>query len=226
MKYNFIKLFLFVTITGIFFISCGEEVLKPPALPASSSFVEEFDTVGNLGAKGWVFNNNSEPAGISQWTQGLYGFFPAYSSNYNGLDYASCNYTVSLGLGLNVTISSWMITKPILAKNGDQVSFYTRTFSPVFYPDRLQFRANLTDDNPDVGLDPTTLGNFTTLIADINPNLTLTGYPQTWTKISWTVAGLPANTTRSIRFAFRYYFNNTFNNGYYIGVDKFEFISN
>lgn len=119
-----------------------------------------------------------------------------------------------------------MITKPIMAKNGDEVSFYTRTYSPVFYPDRLQFRANLIDDNPDVGLDPTTLGNFTTLIADINPNMTLSGYPTTWTKIPWTVTGLPANTTRSIRFAFRYFITDNFNNGLYVGVDKFEFKSN
>lgn len=228
MKYNFIKLFSLFSITTIFFVSCKEETLPPPPTStesASASFVEHFDSVGKLSQKGWVFMNNSDPGGVTQWTQGQPGYFPAYASNWGGLDYASIAYSVSTGLGSAVKISSWMITKPILAKNGDQVSFYTRTYSPVFYPDRLQFRANLIDDNPDVGLEAETVGNFTTLIADINPNLTTTGYPITWTKISWTVTGLPANTSRKIRFAFRYYFTNNLNNGLYIGVDEFEFIS-
>jgi len=219
----------FFVVTGIVLYSCKEEVLAPPSVPVidpAASFIEGFDSVGNLSAKGWVFKNNSEPGGFTQWAQGLPGSFPAYQYTVSGLDYAGILYDVSSGFGTNVTISAWMITKPILAKNGDEVSFYTRAFSPVFYPDRMQFRANLVDDNPDVGLDATSVGNFTTLIADINPNLTTTGYPTTWTQYSWTVAGLPANISRKIRFAFRYYFTNNFSNGLYIGVDEFEFISN
>ena len=218
----------FFVVTGIVFYSCKEEVLTPPAqiINPAASFVEGFDSVGNLSSKGWVFRNNSEPGGYTQWSQGIPGSFPAFSYTVSGLDYAGILYDVSAGFGANVIVSAWMITKSIRAKNGDQVSFYTRTFSPVFYPDRMQFRANLVDDNPDVGMDATTVGNFTTLIADINPNLTTTGYPTTWTKYSWTVAGLPANTSRDIRFAFRYYFTNNLSNGLYIGVDEFEFISN
>ncbi|MEO6289545.1 MAG: hypothetical protein ABIO76_06475 [Ginsengibacter sp.] len=49
--------------------SCSEHALKgnPSEQPSSAvenlSFVEEFDSVGNLTLKGWIFQNNTNPVG-------------------------------------------------------------------------------------------------------------------------------------------------------------------
>jgi hypothetical protein len=123
-----------------------------------------------------------------------------------------------------------MITPPIEMKNGDRFSFYTRTYTGSTYPDRLQVRMNRTDNTPDVGIDSSSVGKFTTLLDDINPNLSssaTTGYPQTWKKFEYTISGLPAPVKR--RIAFRYYVPNggtTGANSNAIGIDLFQFISN
>ncbi len=218
----------FIMIVSIVTYSCNKEEGPQPAAPSQDfSFTEEFDSVGDLSKKGWVIRNNSKPGGFSQWTQG-YNYFPAFSSTWNAFDYAACDFFAS---GVPSTLSVWMITAPIPVKNGDIISFYTRTTPPVRYPDRLQFRFNSFDDGANVGNDSSSLGNFTTLIFDINPNLLATGatsYPTTWTKYQWVVTGMP-NISLAVkrRFAFRYYVKDGGggNNSNYIGVDKMEFKS-
>ncbi|HYC30074.1 MAG TPA: hypothetical protein VEB42_14675, partial [Chitinophagaceae bacterium] len=48
------------------------ETPAPKPTPPVISFVEEFDTVANLAAKGWVIQNNTYPTGPSSWRQGMY----------------------------------------------------------------------------------------------------------------------------------------------------------
>jgi len=53
-----------------------------------------------------------------------------------------------------------------------------------------------------VGTLPLEVGDFTTLLLDINPTYTTTGYPIAWTQFTVTVSNVPSPTTG--RLAFRY----------------------
>lgn len=233
MKNKFSLLLFAAGIVAMFTLANGcQKDYVAPAKPQSRTFVEEFDTVANLYAKGWVFNNNSKPQGAATWQQGVYasgklGFdgWPAYSYHASADEYAFAGYASGTGVA---TLSSWMITPPIEMRNGDKFSFYTRTYSGSTFPDRLQVRLNPTDETADVGFDSSTVGKFTRLIVDINPGLTTTGYPQTWTKYEFTISGLP-NTLLKRRIGFRYYVPNggtTGANSNAIGIDQFSFNAN
>ncbi|MBY0536700.1 MAG: choice-of-anchor J domain-containing protein [Chitinophagaceae bacterium] len=231
---------LFLSLTGlslamVLIVACEKDAKTDEKLPAppvvSNSFVEEFDTVGNLSAKGWVIVNNSAPSGPMSWRQGKYELggklgndivgFPAYSAVYNQNEFAS----VDLNCGSDVaTLSAWIITKEIIVKNGDVLSFYTRCNGD--YADRLQVRANYTTTSTNVGSGPNEVGDFSTLLLDINPNLNLVDYPVSWTKYSITVSGVTG--TVKARFGFRYFVTEggpSGANSDMIGIDKLEFVS-
>lgn len=230
MKNKSVFFLLFPALAFLLVLTNGcEKDYVAPAQATTRSFVEEFDTVANLYAKGWVFNNNSRPQGAATWQQGVFaagktGFdgWPAYSYKASADEYVFAGYAAGSG---TATLSSWMITPEIEMRNGDRFSFYTRTFEGSTFPDRLQVRLNHNDNSADVGFDSSSVGKFTTLVADINPNLTTTGYPQTWTRYEYTVSGLPSTLLKR-RIGFRYYVPNggtTGANSNAIGIDKFEF---
>lgn len=208
---------------------CEKDYVAAAETP-SRSFVEDFDTVTTLYAKGWIFNNNSRPQGAATWQQGVYapgklgGFdgFPAFSYKASGDEYVFAGFASGNG---TATLSSWMISPAIEMSNGDKFSFYTRTYTGSTFPDRLQVRINLSDNTSDVGFDSSSVGKFTTLLGDINPGLSATGYPQVWTQYQFTISGLPSTLLKR-RIAFRYYVPNGGPNGANsnaIGIDKFEF---
>jgi hypothetical protein len=234
------KLILIVSIFSIviFVLSCEKDVTPdttvPPPPPPPKSFVEEFDSVGNLAKSGWVIVNNSNPIGPSSWRQGLYESgsklawltdfvgFPAYSAVYSPNEFASCD--LSAGSGAS-TLSVWLITRQMIVKNGDMLTFYTR--SAGNFPDRMQVRANYTTGATNVGKSAEAVGDFSTLLLDINPGITTTGYPAIWTKYTINVTGL-ASAVVNARFAFRYYVTNAGPGGAnsdMIGIDKMEFVS-
>ena len=75
-----------------------------------------------------------------------------------------------------------------------------------------------------VGTTATDVGDFITLLLDINPTYTTTGYPNVWTQFTVTVSGLGSPTTG--RLAFRYFVENggpSGANSDYIGIDTFAF---
>ena len=81
--------------------------------------------------------------------------------------------------------------------------------------------------HPNVGATATSVGDFTTLLLDINPTYTLTGYPNVWTQFTVTVSGLGSPTTG--RLAFRYFVENggpTGANSDYIGIDTVQYTCN
>jgi hypothetical protein len=221
-------------------VSCSKEMapeepvtpVTPPA--ASASFVEQFDTVGNLTKKGWVFKNLSAPIGQSGWRQGRYEAtnapvykglgslafvgFQAYNSTNTPNDFVSCDITAVADDYTNGgNISAWLISPSLPMKNGDRIIFYTRATLDAMYPvytkDRMQVRLNSTDGSANVGGNALTTGSFGTVLLDINPNYvendpgagTGGGYPQDWTKYTITLAGLPASGITNGRFAFRYF---------------------
>lgn len=196
------KLYYLVIIASCFLVatlitSCEKDAVAKKATidtpAASASFVETFDNVGGLTAKGWVFKNNSRPIGQTGWRQGRYESaataqykflapvpfigFPAYQATATPNDFVSCdascvNETLSPTGGGE--ISSWLISPQVPIKNGDKITFYTRAVDdsnyPVYTKDRMQVRANFTDGSADVGNAATTTGNFSTVLLDINPN--------------------------------------------------------
>lgn len=226
---------VFMIVGSITLVSCKKDTPPPAeavvAAPVSKSLSENFDMVGDLGRSGWVLVNQSEPIGARGWGQGKYTFggkyggdvigFPAFSANNLPTDYACADLTAVNELG---GINAWMITPTLEMKNGDMITFYSRSGGAV--ADRMQVRANLTDNSVNTGGGVEGIGKFTTLLLDINPTLT-TAYPTTWTKYTITLSGITG--TVKGRIGFRYYIpsnaGNSGANGDIIGVDSFEFTS-
>lgn len=246
--------------------ACEKDVVatqQPTPLPvaADASFVEEFTNVGDLSGKGWVFRNNSQPIGQAGWRQGRYEAaaqqqakflgpdpylgFPAYSASTSPNDFISCDVTAvndaATGAG---NISAWLISPELPIKNGDRIIFHTRAIDDALYPsyakDRMQVRANFSDGTADVGNSPSSVGKFTNLLLDINPNYIyndpagnggVAGYPRVWTRYTITVSGLAAPVSKA-RFAFRYFgtdaglFGGAAGTNYpsMVGVDSLAFI--
>src|SRR5205085_6264828 len=76
----------------------------------------------------------------------------------------------------------------------------------------------------DVGTTATDVGDFTTLLLDINHTYAINGYPTVWTEHNLTVSGLASPVTG--RLAFRYFVENggpEGSNSDYIGVDTVSY---
>jgi len=200
---------------------------------AAQSFTQEFDDITLLPGQGWYWQNNSSPAGTTSWAplaegfsprdrgefQGNDGVFPAYSGAPTS--YIADNYNATSGVG---TISDWLLTHQVCFVDGDNLTFWTRTAEGSAWPDRLQVRLSLAGASTNVGTGPEDVGDFTTLLADVNPTLAVGGYPEVWTQFTATVTGAPTPTCG--RFAFRYYVTGggpSGNNSNYIGVDLVQF---
>ncbi len=204
------------------------------AAPASAqSFSEEFEDITTLSGDGWAFDNNSTGIGSTSWApspvemsprnlgefQGNSTVFPAYSGAATG--YIGTNYNATTGAS---TISDWLLTPAVTIQNGDTVSFWTRTTTGSSWPDRLQLRMSLNGASTNCGAGPEDVGDFTTLLLDVNPTLAVGGYPEVWTQYTATIAGVAVPTQG--RFAFRYYVTNggpSGSNSNYIGVDLVEY---
>ena len=183
-----------------------------PSAQAQVYYSEDFDSV--LPA-GWTSTNISTTIGTSpNWFQGNPTVFNAQAGATNS--YAGANFNATTGAG---TINLWLITSSLTVNNGDTVSFFTRTVDTPAFPDRLELRFNPLNDT-NVGATATSVGNFTTLLTTVNPTLTTSGYPNTWTQFSTTFSGLGGPTTG--RLAFRYFVTNggpSGANSDFIGVD-------
>ncbi|MFM2145835.1 MAG: hypothetical protein RL732_671 [Bacteroidota bacterium] len=218
-------------------LSCKKELTgtgqNPDPKPTTPvySFIEEFDSVGNLAQKGWSIINLSAPYGATAWRQGRYELggkygndiygFPAYSAVYNNNEFISADLNAGNGKS---TLSCWLITRETSIKNGDTLSFYTRTQGQ--FPDRLQVRGNFSHSGTNIGTDAESVGDFTKLLLDINPKLLLSDYPKKWTRYAIAITGVSG--TVKARFAFRYYVTNGGPGGAnsdMIGIDRVEFKS-
>ena len=122
------------------------------------------------------------------------------------------------------TISDWLLTPPLTLQNGGQLTFWTRTVNAPAFPDRLQVRMSLNGTSTNVGTTETSVGDFTTLLLDINPTYTRAGYPNVWTQFTVNLSGIGSPTTG--RLAFRYFVENGGPRGAnsdYIGIDTVQF---
>lgn len=195
-----------------------------PVAVRAQTLTENFDNVSTLTGKGFVFVNNSSPTATGtdgNWFQGNPDTFTSQSgtpNSYIGINYLSTSGTDASG----DTISNWMLTPTVSLVNGGTVSFYTRT-TDGFFPDRLQVYLSLSGSSTNVGTTATSLGDFSTLLLTINPDLQTgaASYPTDWTKYSLSLTGLPAGVSTG-RIGFRYYVTDAGSggiNGDYIGID-------
>src|SRR5688572_21578936 len=143
-------------------------------------YSQGFDVVVPLPA-GWASQNLSSPVGSTGWFQGNSGVFP--SQNGAPTSYIAANFNNGGGLA---TISNWLFHPVVTFKNGDILTFYTRTVGAPAFPDRLQVRLSTNGASVNVGASATSVGDFTNLLLDINPTYTTSGYPTAWTQFTVT----------------------------------------
>jgi hypothetical protein len=245
-KTFFIVPMLFLAVVTAFNACTKEEAV---AVPVDHSFSENFDSVRNAVAKGWVLANNTKPIGTYGWVQG-YFYFSLYHGYEPGKTGGPRNYAFATGLSGNPNspggkdfimstadcgagvahISNWIISPEVVIKNGDKIRFYTRTFSnPAAGADRLEVRINPTNSSASVGRDAESIGGFSKVILDINPTYELggdEGYPGFWEPYEVVITDMPV--ARKSRIAFRYHVPNggpLGENSIGIGIDAFEFIA-
>lgn len=187
----------------------------------AQSYTENFDNIATLTGSGWAQQNLSNPLGTTNWNQGDIGVFPSYNGASNSYIFANFRNSIDPG-----NASNWLFTPTRTISNGDVISFYSRTVVyPTFNPDRLELRMSTNGASVNAGASASSVGDFTILLLSINPTLSTTGYPATWTQYSYTVSGL--SSPLSGRFAFRYYVTGTGDpgNADYIGVDNVVYTS-
>ena len=192
--------------------SLPSRVVNPTT--CTTSIDEGFDDISNL--PDWVLINHSQPLGASDWFQGNSGVFTAFDGLPNA--YIAANFNNGGDLA---TISNWLLTPEVRLENGSMLTFYTRTVEGSQFPDRLQVRMSTNGASTNVGTTALDVGDFTSLLLDINPTYTIGGYPEAWTQFTVSITGVAAGTTG--RLAFRYFVENggpQGENSNYIGIDR------
>lgn len=170
-----------------------------PRQAAAQGFTESFDDVSTLAGSGWVLQNNSSPVGsAATWLQGGATLFNAYNGASTAYIQASQDNAAAGG-----DISNWLITPNRTFRNGDVLTYYTRSATAA--SDRLEVRLSTNGASTNVGSTAAGVGDFNTLLAAVNPTMVSFGYPTTWTQYTVTLSGLPAPT--SGRIGFRYFVN-------------------
>jgi hypothetical protein len=186
---------------------------------ARADFNEGFEAVPYMGT-GWSWHNQSNPINPATldpnsgtWNYLLQGWEQASGPAGILTHTGDHSLMITFAVGSDVsTLSDWAITPTQTLHNGDTFSFWTidRDADPnsIFFgfADRLQVRLSTNGSSDNTGTTEFDVGDFTTLIFDINPTLDPAGYPYQWTQFTYTVTGLSAPTTG--RFAFRYFVEN------------------
>jgi hypothetical protein len=191
-------------VLAAFIVASALVAAKPAA--AAPLLTEGFDNVGTLSGSGWTFINNSAPGGlVPAWFQGQGGIFPAFSGGADSYIASSFNSAGSGG-----ALDNWLLTPTLSAGAGEtlELSFWTR--SNGAFPDRLgvYFSSNGGSSNT---------ADFSLLPPLINGGLTADGYPDSWTKFTFSVS---AASALSGRFGFHYFTPNTDVYSDYIGIDS------
>jgi hypothetical protein len=225
---------------GLFVIGsipgCRKDNIVPPSQPSTpgpvttpitKSYTEEFEDFSALPGRGWYMAENSQidTLGTTGWTPGTYGGtktdtnfygFYAYSYQSSPWEYA---YSYVPAANSRSSVSSWMFSPILVVKNGDSISFYTRGDSTGIYTNRMQVLMD-TLGFVNVGHDLTSVGGYTSMLLDINPEQTAGGYPTTWKKYEYTFSGLTGSN--KIRIGFRHFAIHPAN-ARGVGIDLFKF---
>lgn len=197
------------------------EAPGPPVVPgAGTIFAEDFADITTLTGDGWFMDNNPDAVGLTDWFQGNPAVFPSHAGAPDA--YIAANFNNTGGS----VISNWLGTPVLDFSQFDTLTFWTRKNTASTFPDRLEVRLSTNGASTDVGTAPTDVGDFTTLLIEINPTLTVGGYPDAYTQFTINRADLPT-TSGSGRIAFRYWVTNAGpfgSNSDFIGIDTVEYV--
>lgn len=178
-------------------------------------FSENFDDITLL--TDWDRLNVSEPLGSKEWSQGSGVLGPHSGASTS---YLATNYDSTTGVG---TISNWLILPVLSLKDGDTMTFYTISLPEQYaYPDRLQVRLSSNGASSVAPTNSTDVGDYTTVILEINPTLAYNVYPISYTQYEAVISGV-GSTATDVRLAFRYYATDAGpdgNNASGIGIDS------
>lgn len=187
----------------------------PPAQNSGAANEEGFDDVAGLLAGDWdTINTSDDAAGAANpdWGQGNIAVFLAQAGPDDS--YAASNFNATGGS----QISNWLLVPDVGFLQ--EATFFTRTVTASTFPDRMQVRFSEVGGT-NVGTDPTTVGDYSVLLQDINPALAMGGYPDDW-------ASFTVNPNASGRLAFRYFVDvdagPVGSNSNFIGVDTLSFV--
>lgn len=190
-----------------------------PAPTPVCSWTQTFADITSLSGIGWIQTNNSTSIGTANWFRGNKTVFGAQSAP--SASYIAANFNSTTG---NNTISNWLIIPQVSIQNGTRLRFYTRNVGTSGFPDRLQVRMSTNGASSNVGTTATDVGDFTTLLLDINPTYANFAYPTGWTRFTAIVTGLQSPVTG--RLAFRYFVENggpSGTRGNYLGIDTVSY---
>jgi hypothetical protein len=207
----------------------GQTAPPPPIVttPIKPPYTEEFDDFSTLQGKGWYMAEYSQidTLGATSWTPGMYGgtktdfnFYGFYAFSY-AQGYTEYAYSYVPAADSNSSVSSWLISPILVAKNGDTISFYTRGDTTGIYTNRMQVLMD-TLGSVNVGNSLISVGGYTSMLFDINPTQTAGGYPTTWKKYEYIFSGLTGS--KNVRIGFRHFVINP-TNARGIGIDLFKF---
>lgn len=168
----------------------------------------------------WNFGNPNSMANTGDFTtlMDVRNPFPGTNPSNQKLTYLYTGFNYGSDVH-GSTLSKWAISPPMYVKNGDVIRFRTRQRSTgCNNANRLEVRLSTHRDAAySYGSADSTLylpyganevGNFTNLLATINPNQVKTGtgsYPNEWTIQEVVITGLGTNEYYWGRIAFRYY---------------------
>ena len=175
--------------------ACAAALLSVAGIARAQSFYESFES--GIPST-WIIHNQSEPVGGTDWyTLTSFATVPPHG----GKQGAYANYNSGSDTS---TSSDWLILDTVTLRNGDVFSFWTATNAAHNYPDRLQVRMSTSGGSANTGSNELDVGDFSTLLLDINENYGSTDYPGTASQYSVTITGLPAEGVPG-RIAFRYF---------------------
>ncbi len=205
--------------SGVF--AFGGAVLVSAGAAFGQPFTEDFASVPTLIAgPQWAFQNLSSPVGTTNWFQGNAALvFPSQAGAPEAYIGANFNNVAASG-GVQ---SNWLFTPTRTLQNGDEFKFWARSIDSGF-PDRLSVRMSLNGASVNVGTTATSVGDFTTELLVINPDLLPGVFTNVWTEYTITLSGIGAPT--SGRIAFWYNLPNgglAGLNGDYIGIDTVSY---
>ena len=208
------------------------------------TYDQNFETWSSIQTppSGWLVGFNNNPNGDQpQWFQGNSGVanptdigyaFDAQSGTQNSFAAAMYRATPDTAPAPGNQISTWILSPVFTFNNGDTVSYWTRSATPsteVYIQDRMEVRLSTSDASTNIGAIWSDVGDFTTVLQEINPNLTQGGYPDAWAQYTNTISGLSGPTTG--RIGFRYFVTDVTNDPFttqadYIGLDTFNTTAN
>lgn len=168
---------------------------------------EGFDSLAGLPGAGWVFTNNSQPLGSTDWFQGNTGVFTAAAGADDS--YAAANFN-NAGTPAG-RISNWMITPVMALDTPATLAFALRLLGDGLL-DTVEVYVSTSGASADVGTTDTSTGDFSLLQS--YASISDTG----WVNESIALGGFGAGTTG--RLAFRYVVDDTDFDGNYVGIDS------